>query len=482
MRLSAVVLLAVMWAAPGAAQSDAIVGIWSGSLQVQPGMQLPLVLHIRSEAGQLRGALDSPAQGAMGIPVDSVRFEDGTITVRMLAINATYSGRLTGPDVLAGEWRQGAGALPLELRRSDTPPPGAARPQHPVPPFPYRSEEVRIRNDAAGIELAGTLTLPPGPGPFPGAVLVSGSGPQDRDETLMGHKPFLVLSDYLTRAGIAVLRYDDRGVGGSGGDFAAATTMDFAGDAAAAITHLQAHPEVDGTRVGVIGHSEGGLIAPLVAAGAHGLPAAAPGWLVLLAGPALPGGEILLLQSAALSRAAGATAAQQDAARRFQLQMQEIIRAEAEGARRRDRLRAGLRQALDDMPPEERLAQGVPPDQEARWIDAQVGTLSTEWFRHFVLLDPRPVLRQVDVPVLALFGERDLQVPSQENMAAMREALAGNTDVTIVEMPRLNHLFQTATTGGPAEYAQIEETFAPAALERIAQWILLRFSAAAGKE
>lgn len=479
-RIMAAVFVASLAGLPLAAQESPIVGSWSGELQV-PGARLPLVMHIRSEGGELRATMDSPAQGAMGIPVDSARFVDNELTLRLVALNGTYRGRLEG-DVLRGEWQQGPSALPLELRRSTGTVSGPARPQLPTPPFPYRVEEVRFRNEAAGVELAGTLTLPQGQGPFPGAVLVSGSGPQDRDETLLGHKPFLVLADYLTRAGIAVLRYDDRGVGGSTGDFAAATSVDFAGDAAAAVAFLQAHGAVAGDRVGIIGHSEGGLIAPLVATGAHGARRGDVAYLVLLAGPALPGGEILSLQSEAIGRASGIPAEMEAVQRRFQVAMQATVREEADPARRRERLREVLRTTLEEIPPETRAAQGIPQGQEAQWIDAQVNQVGTEWFRQFVMMDPRPTLQQVRVPVLALFGEKDLQVPPRENAPAMRAALAANPDATVVEMPGLNHLFQHATTGAPGEYMQIEETFAPVALERVAGWIHQRFGPGAGRD
>jgi uncharacterized protein len=478
---AALFAFALLMPAAAPAQEADVVGTWSGTLHVQAGVELPLVVHLRREDGQLRATMDSPAQGAMGLPVDTARFVDGELTLHLVAIGGTYEGRLVEPDRLVGEWRQGPGSLPLELRRTEGTP-ALVRPQHPTPPFPYRSEEVRFRNGAAGIELAGTLTLPPGAGPFPAVALVTGSGPQDRDETLLGHKPFLVIADHLTRAGIAVLRYDDRGVGESGGDFAAGTTVDFAGDAAAAIAYLQTHGAVDARRIGLIGHSEGGLIAPLVATGTHGAQRADVAFVVLLAGPGLPGGEILMLQAEALSRASGSTPEQTATALRFQEQIQAILRAEPDADLRRERVREMLRTALAAMTPAERAA--IPADRESAWIDAQAATVGTEWYREFVLLDPRPMLRQLRVPVLALFGELDVQVPPQPNMAAMREALdaAGNRDATIVELPGLNHLFQTATTGSPAEYATLEETFAPVALERIASWIMQRFGPGVGKD
>jgi uncharacterized protein len=472
--------LAAMLAMPVslAAQASPVAGSWWGNLSVQ-GTELPLVFHITETDGRLAATMDSPAQGARGIPVDSVRFEDSVLTLRILPIAGTYTGRLVSADEMEGEWRQGPGALPLNLRRGAPDAAEPRRPQHPEPPFPYRVEEVRFPNQAAGIMLAGTLTLPQGPGPFLAVALVTGSGPQDRDETIMGHKPFLVIADHLTRAGIAVLRYDDRGVGGSQGDFAAATSRDFAGDAAAAAAFLAARPEVDRQRIGLIGHSEGGLIAPLVATGWGGYPSADLAFIVLLAGPALPGDEILRLQADLIIRGGGATPRQAEQALASQARTLEVIRTEPDETRRRQRLREVLLAGLAEMTAEERAGQGIMAGQEAAWVDAQVAQVGTSWFYEFVRLDPRPALRQVRVPTLALFGELDMQVPPRQNEAEMLQALraAPVSDFSVMTLPRLNHLFQTASTGMPSEYGAIEETFAPAALQAMTGWMLERFGA-----
>jgi uncharacterized protein len=472
--LLAALIAAPLTASPGVAPLQAqltVTGSWTGELEVQ-GMRLPLVFHIGESGGGLTATMDSPLQGARGIPVDSVVVDGTELRLRVLSIGGAYIGRLTAPDVLEGEWRQGGGALPLTLRRGAAASAEPRRPQHPVGPFPYRVEEVRFANEAAGIRLAGTLTLPEGTGPFPAVALVSGSGPQDRDETLLGHKPFLVLADHLTRSGVAVLRYDDRGVGSSEGDFATATTLDLAADAAAAAEYLRSHPAVDRSRVGLVGHSEGGLIAPLVATGAHGVPTADLAFVVLLAGPALRGDEILGLQLRAIAAAGGAAPDQIERSARVQEQLLEIVRTEPDEARRRERLAALVRADLETMTPEARLAQGIPPAQEEAFVAAQAEAAASPWMREFVLLDPRPVLARLRVPALALFGEIDVQVPPRENEPAMREALRDAPDATVITLPGLNHLFQTAVTGFPGEYGALEETFAPEALETITSWIL----------
>jgi uncharacterized protein len=455
-------------------------GSWTGTIEVGPGMELPLVVHVTpSGDGSWSATLDSPAQGTRGIPVASATWADGVLTLEISAIGASYRGRLDDDGRIVGEFTQGGRPFPMVLERTDDPGALLPRPQHPEPPFPYGVEEVRFENPEAGIRLAGTLTLPPGEGPWPAVVLVTGSGPQDRDETILGHKPFLVIADHLTRAGIAVLRYDDRGVAESEGDFEAGTTFDFAGDAAAAVAFLREHAAVDRDRVGIIGHSEGGLIAPLVATGRAGsiVPPEAVAFVVLLAGPGESGGAVLLQQAEAISRAMGMPNDGVDQLLDFQRNMQAILRDEEDADARRAALEALLEQVLDGMEPEARVEQGIPAGQEEAWAEAQLSMMASPWFRTFLLLDPRPALEALDVPVLGLFGELDLQVLPEPNRRAMAEALdrAPTRDVTLRVFPGLNHLFQTAETGAPSEYASIEETFAPAALDAIRDWILERF-------
>ncbi len=327
------------------------------------------------------------------------------------------------------------------------------RPQEPKPPFPYRSEDVAIVNAAGKAVLAGTVTIPEGKGPFPAVVLISGSGLQNRDEELMGHKPFLVLADYLTRHGIAVLRYDDRGFGKSTGDAAAATSEDFAGDALAAWQVLRARPEIDPRRVGLLGHSEGGLIAPLLASRTPGV-----AFVVMLAGPGVTGEAVMLAQGVAILKANGAPDSAIATNTSLQRQVFAILREESDQARIVERLSA--------IP--------VPGPKEAS--AALVKQSSSPWLRFFVRYDPAPALAKLTCPVLALGGELDLQVLADQNLPAIEAALkrGGNKDYTVLRLPGLNHLFQTCKTGTPAEYAKIEETMSPVALDMIATWIRKR--------
>jgi pimeloyl-ACP methyl ester carboxylesterase len=447
---------------PLVAQQSPLVGGWGGALEVQ-ALRLRLTLTIADSAGTLQARWVSVDQGGAPFPA-TVTVNGDSATFTAAAVGARYRAVLVGRDTLRGEWTQGTSSLPLTLVRGADRQMVLRRPQHPQPPYPYRTEEVTVPS-VPGVTLAGTLTLPQGDGPHPAAVLVSGSGPQDRDETLLGHKPFLVIADYLTRRGIAVLRLDDRGIGRSTGGFAAATSDDFARDAEAAVKWLRARPEIADGRVGIVGHSEGGLIAPLVASRTPEV-----GFLVLLAGPGIPAHELMVMQGALISRAGGDTEQEIERTSALQREMFTAIASMADSAVLRDTMQAIVRRYQASLTPEERAQ----PDASDATMTAAINALISPWYRWFMRYDPVPALRATRVPVLALNGALDLQVPADENLAAIERELraGGNRDVTVEKLPGLNHLFQTAGTGAPSEYAQIEETFSPAALQRIADWIL----------
>jgi len=338
------------------------------------------------------------------------------------------------------------------------------RPQEPKKPYPYDEEEVGYENKRDGVKLAGTLTFPRGKGPFPAVILITGSGPQDRNESLLGHKPFLVLADYLTRQGIAVLRVDDRGVGGSTGSVPNSTTENFAADVTAGIEFLKTRKEIDPKQIGLIGHSEGGLVASMVAAENGDV-----AFIVLMAGAGLTGEEILYMQGAMMMKANGANADQLAKQRATQKSMFKILKEEKDPAAAEKRLREELSKSLTE---EEKK-------KSEQTIAVHIKLANTPWFRYYLTLDPRPALRKVRCPVLALNGENDLQVSANENLREIEAALkaGGNNDVTIARLPKLNHLFQTSETGSPNEYIKIEETIAPVALSAIGDWILKRTTA-----
>lgn len=438
-------LAASLWA-----QKPSIEGSWEGALQL-PSAKLRLRIHLKpAESGGWTATLDSPDQGAFGLPVSSVTFVENVLKWQMNQLRASFEGRLNEAGAeIAGTFTQGA-AMPLTLKRLDAAAAVSApkRPQEPKPPFPYSAEDVTFSSKTPGVTLAGTLTVPAGAGPHPAVILVTGSGPQDRDESLMGHKPFWVLADHLSRRGIAVLRYDDRGAGKSTGTFSTATTADFALDAEGAFDFLQTRSGIDARKIGFAGHSEGGMIAPMVAARRSGV-----AFLVLLAAPGVSGAEVILEQGQALAKAAGASQQQLAAAREAQSKFTQAVKDTPDSAELEKKLRV--------------LLAGQPN------ADVEIRRVLTPWFRYFFTYDPAPTLAKVKCPVLALNGEKDLQVIPDQNLPVIKAALekAGNTDVTIVRLPGLNHIFQTAKTGGVSEYAQIEETMSPAALEAVSNWI-----------
>jgi uncharacterized protein len=447
-----------------------IEGLWLGTLQVQGGMELRILFNISTRPdGSVNSTMKSLDQGAKGIPVDVVTYKDNNLHLVIKSIGGTFDGTLLEDGkTIEGEWKQSGSTLPLMLSLIDEIP-DTRREQDPVKPYPYDEEEVVYENEEAGVKLAGTLTLPQSEGPFPAVILITGSGQQNRDEEIMGHRPFLVLSDYLTRKGIAVLRVDDRGIGGSTGNFSQATTEDFAGDVLSGIEYLKSRKEIDPTRIGLVGHSEGGLIAPLVAVQSPDV-----AFIVMIAGPGITGEEILYLQSNLISRAEGAdneTIARNNA---LMKSIYSVVKEEQNDTIAAEKISRLLTDELANMSEEEKQSAGYSEAYLDAQVDAQSRALVSPWMRFFLTYDPAPTLMQVECPVLAINGEKDLQVPPEENLQAIEEALkaGGNTDYTVKELPGLNHLFQTAQTGSPSEYARIEETISPAALELIGNWIL----------
>ncbi len=438
-----------------AAQASAIDGSWLGALDLG-GIKLRLLFQITSTPEGLQATLKSLDQGGVIIPVTSIKQDDAKVTIEINGIKGSFSGTLDKDlATMEGTWSQNGPPMPLTLKKTDAEKLQTVvpHPQEPKKPYPYRSEDVSYENKSApGVTLAATLTLPQGKGPFPAVLLITGSGPQDRDEALLGHRPFLVLSDYLTRHGIAVLRADDRGVAKSTGNFATATTADFATDAEAGIAYLKTRPEINIHKIGLIGHSEGAVIAPMVAARNHDV-----AFIVMMAGTGVPGDAVLAEQAKLILEAKGVPA--EKAARQGQIQLEVLELAKEE------KDPAVLEKKLH-----EKLGAEVPEAQ----IGAAIQTINTPWMRYFITYDPATALSKVTCPVLVLNGEKDLQVSPQQNLPAIRKALeaAGNKHFEIVELPGLNHLFQTAKTGSPAEYSQIEETIAPVALDKIASWIL----------
>ena len=436
-------------------------GLWQGALEAR-GMRLRYQLHVSHDSeGELIAALDSLDQSVSGLPAINVSQKESSFQFEIPAMAGKYEGTLNAAkNVLTGTWSQGGDSAQIEFKRSDQSL-ELRRPQNPVKPYPYREEDVSFSNDSAKVSLAGTLTLPKGTGPFPAAVLIAGSGPHDRNESLENHKPFLVLSDYLTRQGLVVLRYDKRGIGKSTGSADSATTLDLASDAASAVAYLKTRKEIDPTRIGLIGHSEGAMIAPYLAS--HSKEVA---WVVLLAAPATKGQDTLLAQSELIARASGLTEPEIAASLAFDRNAYDMVRGEKDPALLTEKLKAFVKTSGLD---------GVMPPAV---LEPQLRMLTSPWFRFFLDYDPLPSLQNTKCPVLALYGQKDLQVPAKRNLLLLQKALsdADNTQSDIRQLADLNHLFQHAYSGSPAEYGAIEETFSPQALQIIGDWLQPRIA------
>ena len=455
-------LFGVVFMAFGALAQD-ITGEWNGVLSVQ-GMKLRLVFHVMKTDAGYSATMDSPDQGAKGIPMTSARFENNVMTLEHNLAQIVYVGTVDATDSIEGKFTQAGQSFPLTLHRKAIAIEKPKRTQEPVPPFPYASEEVTFVNAKENIRLAGTFTFPKEKAPLATVVLISGSGPQNRDEELMGHKPFLVLSDYLTRNGIAVLRFDDRGCFASEGNFAAATSNEFATDVEAAVAYLKTRKEVNKGKIGLIGHSEGGLIAPMVAARNKDV-----SFIVLMAGPGIRGSEIMLRQQALIGRANGVK--EEDLQQTIDLNT-AVFKMVDEIADT-DTLRVKISNYLREQSKTVAALATNDAKKTEEMIESQLEQLLSPWMLNFIRYNPSTALEKVKCPVLAINGSKDLQVPSEVNLKAIETALnkAKNKNFVIKELAGLNHLFQECKTGSPNEYAGIEQTISPSALEVITQWI-----------
>jgi len=440
-----------------------ITGSWMGKIAAG-SIELRVIFNL-SVVGRdsLVATLDSPDQGAKGIKLGPVTYTGETLKISAGALLAEYNGTIVNDTLIEGTWKQGANTVDLNLTKL-TVAFSINHPQEPKPPFPYTSEDVMFINEKFNISLAGTLTIPQGSGPFPAVILITGSGPQNRNEELLGHKPFLVIADFLTRNGIAVLRYDDRGVGKSQGIYSAATSADLATDAEAALNYLKNDKRINPKATGLLGHSEGGLIAPIVASSNPDV-----AFIVSLAGPGVPGEQIIIRQTQDISRLSGLPEDKIKESTDTNKKLYSVLRKEKDNIKAEVKIIAIYRDILAKK-------QTPPEDAEiaVNQLKTTFGAGSYTWFRYFIVTDPATFWKKVECPVLALNGEKDLQVSANENIPAIEKTLksAGNKSVKTIKFPELNHLFQHCKTGLPAEYAAIEETFSPEVLRIMTDWIL----------
>ena len=439
-----------------------ISGTWQGTLNAM-GTNLEIVFHVEKQENGYTTLMDSPTQGAFGIATTKTTFENGKLEIVNSNLGIFYQGKLAN-DSITGTFNQNGIPFPLNLVRTIKK--DQLRPQEPKPPFPYEIKDVVFTNQKDKIDLAGTLTLPKSKKKSPAVVLIAGSGPNDRDETIFGHKPFWVLADYLTRNGIAVLRYDKRGIGQSGGEYFTASTQDFAADAKAAINYLKTRKEIDTLYIGLIGHSEGGIIAPMVAAENSDVH-----FIVLMAGLGVGGSELSLAQN---QFAFNKTALSEEGKEHLNEMLKNIyqsvttwkeyVGSEAE----RNQLKLDLGELWENLPAE--ISSTV--SKEA-FVKKTTANIATPWFRSFLKIRPADYLHELTIHVLAINGERDTQVDYTKNLTAIETALkkGGNKYYTIKTYPLLNHLFQKSRTGEIDEYGKIEETISPEVLSDITLWI-----------
>ena len=437
-------------------------GDWKATLS-RNGVDLRIILHITTTDRGTIALLDSPDTMTMNVPVSDLVKNGEQISYTIKVINGQFSGTRTDPDTIVGTWKvPGQDDVALTYKRADATdePVVRNRPQVPAKPYGYIVQEITYDNpQAEGVKLAGTLTLPEGDGPFPAAILISGSGPQDRNETVFGHQPFLVLADYLTKQGIAVLRYDDRGVAKSTGDYSNATSADFATDANAAFAYLIGRDDIDHNAIGFIGHSEGGLIAPIAMKTNPDV-----AFMVMLAGPGTSSQQIVKSQNRLIGLSQGKSEEEIAKAEAINTRIIQAIVNSASAQEAEDQIRTILTpQALEDL--------GMKESQ----IDMVIARNNSPWIRYFLTYDPADYLPAITCPILALNGQLDTQVPAQENLDGLRTLLKDHPDATMIQLEGLNHLFQHATTGALGEYNDIEETFSPEAMDIMAVWINERF-------
>jgi uncharacterized protein len=445
-----------------------VIGTWEGKLNIGPGLRI--VFHFEeTSAGSVKATADSPDQSVFGLKCDTVIFLDDVIRVEMHAQNAVFSGRLLTDSILNGTFTQNA-AYPLALKKGVFKAPAPPkRPQTPQPPFPYRSEDIEYESPDHTLHYGATITIPNGKGPFPAALLVTGSGAQDRNEELANHKIFAVLADALTKNGMVVLRVDDRGVGKSTGIFAEATSEDFANDVNTSLDYLLSRPEVNKKKTGLIGHSEGGMIVPIVVSKRNDIDFA-----VLLAAPGIRIDSLMAEQNAAILRSVGISQSSIDSYLPLYKRLMKVIITATDTADAARKTISEFRQWASNIDSASLKELGFDSETSIRNVTSVlVEGFMGKWFKYFLSFDPQPFLQRMNCKVLALNGEKDIQVIASSNLQGIEGALKKSKarKITIQNLPGVNHLFQTCRTCTLQEYGELEETISPSVLKIINDWL-----------
>jgi uncharacterized protein len=452
--------------------AQSLTGTWQGNLNIQ-GNQIPIVFHVaKSGTNKLTASFDSPSQHAYNLQCNEVILKDDSVILMMAVLNGKYAGLLSkDKKQIAGSWFQGAGSLPLTVTKTSetTDIKEQKRPQTPKAPFPYHSEDVEYRNADQSITYGATLTYPKTGSTYPAVILITGSGQQDRDETIFGHKSFAVIADYLTKKGFVVLRVDDRGIGKTTGIFDQSTSMDFAKDTEAGLDFLEKQPQVNKEKIGLIGHSEGGMIAPIVAGERKEVK-----FIIMLAGPGIPIIDLMQQQIVAVSNSEGQSL---DVAKANGYLLRVVWE---EAAKNEDRAITvkNIRLKIDTWSKNlDTVTLSTIRRRDTASINTQItqaiAALNSNWYHYFISFNPQPYLQKLNCKVLALNGSKDVQVIAASNLPGIRSALQKSKSSTydLVEIPGLNHLFQTCIKCSPSEYNDLEESFSPKALEIMWNWL-----------
>ena len=444
--------------------SQDISGDWNG--EAKRGEKLiTFVFKIEKENSKYSSTMSVPTFRVSGIKPSTTTFIDGKLLIDGSNVGMNYKGIFNmESQQFEGTYKEGGLEMILNLKKGAIKIEDLRRPQEPVKPYPYYEEDVVFKNIEAKVSLAGTLTLPNKNEKFPVVILISGSGPQDRDESFMGHKPFLVLADHLTKQGIGVLRFDDRGHGESTGDFGNATTEDFSKDVLSAITYLKTRNDVDIKNIGLIGHSEGGIIAPLVANNSKDV-----AFMVLLASTGISGTELSVMQSKTLRQF---PVKDEIAYEKNTRKAIAIVTSNKSDLEIKNELTTHYNAFIQPI----LTSLNVPEKKINLFIESQLKRSLKPWSRYFLQYNPADEIEKLQMPVLSLNGSKDTQVNAKINQEGIRKALikGGNKDYEIIELENLNHFFQECETGNMDEYRKIEQTFSPTALKEISNWIFKR--------